>query len=293
MSTLDNIVHDIEMQTGLRLTNYSAISIGGGCINSAYKLTAPATDIFIKLNQPSLLHMFEAEVIGLQQLSVLKAVRVPDVVCYGKTEQHSYIAMEYIELSPLNNQSASQLGQQLAQQHHQQQDFFGWQLDNTIGSTPQANQRHHDWLSFWQQQRLQPQFQLAQQNGLAKRIQDKGAKLTESIAVFFDNYSPSPALLHGDLWAGNAAADSRGNPVIFDPASYYGDREADLAMTELFGGFNNDFYSAYQAETPLDPGYKVRKTLYNLYHILNHFNLFGGSYSAQAESMIDQLLAET
>ena len=113
------------------------------------------------------------------------------------------------------------------------------------------------------------------------------------LPIFFDGYTPAPSLLHGDLWSGNASSDPQGNPVIFDPACYYGDREADIAMTELFGGFGSDFYNAYQIEYPLDPGYKIRKTLYNLYHILNHLNLFGSGYLSQSESMIELLLAET
>ena len=176
--------------------------------------------------------------------------------------------------------------------HQQPQAYFGWHIDNTIGSTPQHNDREHDWPTFWQQQRLAKQLTFAANNGAGGSLQKKGQKLLENLAVFFDGYTPIPSLLHGDLWSGNAAADEQGNPVMFDPASYYGDRETDIAMTELFGGFNTDFYSAYQAEYPLDSGYKVRKTLYNLYHILNHFNLFGGGYQSQAESMIDILLAE-
>ena len=164
--------------------------------------------------------------------------------------------------------------------------------ENTIGSTPQHNNRHDDWVEFWRQERLGRQLQFAAGNGYGGVLQSQGEKLLERFQGFFQDYQPQASLLHGDLWGGNAAADGRGNPVMFDPACYFGDRETDIAMTELFGGFGAEFYAAYQAEYPLDAGYKVRKTLYNLYHILNHLNLFGRAYLAQANNMIEGLLAE-
>jgi protein-ribulosamine 3-kinase len=293
MSSLGSIVQDIERTTGTKIVDYQLSSVSGGCINTAYKLQTKASSLLIKLNQPSLVAMFDAEARGLQELRKLNCVRVPEVICFGQADGHSYLAMEYIELGSLRSQASHKLGQQLAQLHQHQHGFFGWHIDNTIGSTPQHNDRSHDWLTFWQQQRLTKQLSFAAQNGFGGSLQKKGLKLVENLDVFFTNHSPHPSLLHGDLWGGNAAADKQENPVIFDPACYYGDRETDIAMTELFGGFNNDFYAAYQAEYPLDSGYKTRKTLYNLYHILNHLNLFGSGYLGQAESMIEQLLAET
>ncbi|RKZ90874.1 MAG: fructosamine kinase family protein [Gammaproteobacteria bacterium] len=292
MPKLDNIVKRIENTTGHRLVNHRFTSIGGGCINSAYKLHTSEHSYFIKLNQPQLLSMFEAEAAGLEEMAALNCVRVPQVICHGQADGHSYLALEYIELSSLRGQANQLLGKQLAQLHQHTQPFFGWHIDNTIGSTPQNNNREQDWLIFWQQNRLEQQLKFTTQNGFGGRLQDKGQRLSNNLHHFFEGYSPSPSLLHGDLWGGNAAADPQGNPVIFDPACYYGDRETDIAMTELFGGFGSDFFAAYQAEYPLDPGYKVRKTLYNLYHILNHVNLFGSGYLGQAESMIEQLLAE-
>jgi protein-ribulosamine 3-kinase len=292
MPKLDNIVKQIENTTGHRLDNHRLTSIGGGCINSAYQLQTPEHSFFIKLNQPQLLSMFEAEARGLEEMGALNCVRVPQVICHGQEDGHSYLVLEYIKLGSLHVQANQILGRQLAQLHQYTQPFFGWHVDNTIGSTPQYNNREQDWLVFWQQHRLNQQLQFASQNGFGGRLQDKGHRLSTDLHHFFEGHSPSPSLLHGDLWGGNAAADPQGNPVIFDPACYYGDRESDVAMTELFGGFGGDFFSAYQAEYPLDPGYKVRKTLYNLYHIINHVNLFGGGYLGQAESMIEQLLAE-
>jgi fructosamine-3-kinase len=292
VTNIHNIVSNIENITGQTLTNYQLKSVGGGSINTAYKLSANAYHYFIKLNQSHLVDMFEAEARGLEEMRALNCVRIPEVICFGVADGHSYIVLEYIELGSLRGQAAKLLGTQLAQLHNHTQPFFGWHINNTIGSTPQYNNHDHDWLSFWQQQRLTKQLNFAAKNGFLGRLQDRGQLLVEKTPYFFENYSPEPALLHGDLWSGNAAADPQGNPVIFDPACYYGDREADIAMTELFGGFGNDFYTAYRAHYPLDSGYKTRKTLYNLYHILNHLNLFGGGYLGQSESMIDQLLAE-
>jgi len=292
MTNFRQIVSDIEQATGNQLGSYSTTSVGGGCINTAYKLESANNSYFVKLNQAHLLDMFSAEAQGLIEFEQLNCVRVPKVVCYGVTDSHSYLALEYIELSGLRGNSGKTLGAQLAQLHQHQQPYYGWHRDNTIGSTPQFNARHHDWISFWQQQRLAKQLAIAASNGYRGSLQDKGAKLLDNIAAFFSGYSPDAVLLHGDLWGGNAAADDSGNPVIFDPACYYGDRETDIAMTELFGGFGGDFYQSYQAHYPLDAGYKTRKTLYNLYHIINHVNLFGSGYLGQAESMIDQLLAE-
>jgi len=292
MPKLAEIVRHIEEKIGLPLKNYQFISIGGGCINTAYKLQTADQSYFIKLNQPQLIAMFEGEARGLEEIRALNCVRVPAVICHGQTGGHSFLALEYIDLGSLRDNASSLLGQQLAKLHRHHQDFFGWHINNTIGSTPQYNDHEHDWLTFWQQHRLGQQLNIAKKNGYSGNLQDKGQQLMAKLHHFFDSYSPEPALLHGDLWGGNAAADPQGNPVIFDPACYYGDRETDIAMTELFGGFNRDFYAAYQAEYPLDSGYKTRKILYNLYHILNHVNLFGSGYLNQAESMIEQLLAE-
>jgi fructosamine-3-kinase len=163
-------------------------------------------------------------------------------------------------------------------------------MDNTIGSTPQHNNRESNWVRFWQKQRLGKQLEFAADNGYGGQVLRLGEKVLEKVPVFFSDYQPAPSLLHGDLWGGNAAVTTQGEPVMFDPACYYGDREADLAMTELFGGFGRDFYAAYQTIYPLDSGYAQRKTLYNLYHILNHLNLFGRGYLGQATAMMERLL---
>jgi len=267
--------------------------VSGGCINQAWKITDSAgNNWFIKENSPTLLYMFEAEAAGLEAIYQSQAIRVPKPVCSGKTNEFSYLVLEYIPMSGSINQKIT--GEQLAEMHHitHPDNQYGWYLDNTIGSTQQINTPSNDWVTFWQQQRLGFQLNLAHQKGYSSKDYEAGLKLLENLPRFFTHYQPLASLLHGDLWGGNCASDTNNMPVIFDPAFYYGDRETDIAMTELFGGFNQEFYAAYHAANPLDSGYKTRKTLYNLYHILNHYNLFGGGYASQAGSMTQQLLSE-
>ncbi len=270
----------------------AAKAVGGGDINAAYNLDTNHGSYFVKLNQAQLSAMFAAESAGLKELAASATVTVPKPVTYGVSGQHAFLVLDYISLTRLTNPSARILGRQLALLHDIPQPYFGWHQGNTIGSTPQVNDKNSNWVDFWQQYRLGFQLHLAANNGYSGKLQSLGQKLLVQLPAFFVSYRVKPSLLHGDLWAGNAAADAAGNPVLYDPACYYGDREADLAMTELFGGFNADFYSAYHETYPLDEGYKTRKTLYNLYHILNHLNLFGRSYQHQAEQMMASLLAE-
>ncbi|MBN4082452.1 fructosamine kinase family protein [Mariprofundus ferrooxydans] len=236
--------------------------------------------------------MFEAEAAGLQALREAAVIRVPELYACACDDRHSWLVMEYITLASHNSVSEKRFAEELASMHACMGESFGWLRDNTIGSTVQINTTNIDWVNFYREQRLGYQLKLANQHGFSTSLQNKGARLMAELHVFFEGYHVRPSLLHGDLWSGNHAVDSDGNPVIFDPAVYYGDREADIAMTELFGGLSGDFYAAYHGAYPLDAGYQVRKELYNLYHILNHANLFGGSYVQQAESMMDQLLVE-
>lgn len=292
MTISASLIQHLRQATGRDLQNHRVTRVGGGDINTAFRLQAADADWFIKLNRSSLLNMFAAEASGLQELAALQQVKVPHVVLFGEHGNQAYLLLEYEALGSLRGDSASRFGRQLAKLHRQPQAYFGWPIDNTIGSTPQHNDRNDDWVDFWQQQRLGKQLQFAARNGFTGSLQSHGLKLLEKLPAFFTRHRPHPSLLHGDLWGGNAASDSRGDPIMFDPACYYGDREADIAMTELFGGFGPDFYAAYNDEYPLDPDYNTRKTIYNLYHILNHLNLFGGGYLGQASNMIDRLLSE-
>src|SRR5262249_29793225 len=154
---------------------------------------------------------------------------------------------------------------------------------NTIGMTPQINEADSDWIRFFRERRLRYQLDLAVGNGYGGDLQKQGAQLLERMHGLFAGHRPQPSLLHGDLWGGNWGATADGTPVIFDPAVYFGDREADIAMTRLFGGFDTSFYGAYESAWPLEAGWQARTTLYNLYHVLNHLNLFGAGYLSQAE----------
>lgn len=286
------IIEQIEQVTQQRFSLQTAHSLHGGDINRAYRLEGVEKSYFVKINQADLLTMFVTEALALQELAQTQVMRIPQPIVHGIAGENAFLVLEYIELKSLTQATAQQLGQQLAQVHRQSQPYFGWHHDNYIGHTPQKNTQTDDWVAFWRQQRLQAQLSLAASKGFHGKIQEKGMHLAELLPAFFVAYQPQASLLHGDLWAGNAAADREGHAVIYDPAGYYGDREADIAMTELFGGFGTSFYEAYADVWPLDPGYNTRKTLYNLYHILNHLNLFGGGYLGQAEAMMQQLIAE-
>jgi len=266
--------------------------VGGGCINHAYRVEGGDHRYFVKLNDAATMEMFAAEAEALQALQAAGAVRVPAPICWGTAGSTAYLVLEYLELGRDGASSAERLGMQLAQLHRHTRQHYGWHRDNTIGSTPQINTADHDWLHFWRERRLGYQLGLAASRGYGGALQRKGEQLLSALGQVLADHSPPPSLLHGDLWSGNYATLSDGQPVIFDPASYYGDRETDLAMTELFGGFSPRFYSAYREHYPLDEGYRLRKALYNLYHVLNHANLFGGGYASQAEHMMDALLSE-
>jgi len=290
MKAWQTIVDSIEQASSqpFKLSNVEAMQ--GGDINQVFRLESAEQSYFVKLNNISLLAMFEVEALALQELAQTNTLRIPKPLTYGVNENNAFLVLEYVPLRSLSSSSQQQLGQQLGRLHQVQQAYFGWHHDNYIGSNLQKNNRENDWVHFWQKQRLQVQLDLARQNGYAGELQDLGAQLYEQVPLFFSSYQPQASLLHGDLWSGNASADDQGQATIYDPASYYGDREADIAMTELFGGYSRDFYEAYEKVWPLDSGYKKRKDLYNLYHILNHLNLFGRGYLSQAESMMHRLI---
>jgi len=205
---------------------------------------------------------------GLRALGAV--VRVPRILDHGP----DFILLERLDLK--RNGDWAALARMLATLHRTTGPRFGWHRDNFIGATPQINAWRDDWAAFFRECRIQPQLALARENGFAIQVS----------VDLLKNHKPAPSLLHGDLWSGNAGFIDEG-PVIFDPAVYYGDREADLAMTELFGGFPPEFYSSYRQIYPLDAGYEQRKHFYNLYHLLNHLNLFGAGYLAQVQRTLD------
>jgi fructosamine-3-kinase len=269
------------------------IAATGGSINQAYILADGERRYFVKTNAASSLPMFEAEADGLRALAAVAALRVPDIITFGANEAYSFLVLEYLDLQPLRErEEAIAFGRALADLHHSCGERHGWHRSNFIGRTPQLNTPHAAWPYFFAHRRLLPQLRLARERGLPAKLAREGEKLADKAGAFFVGYIPSASLLHGDLWCGNAAMGPEGAPVAFDPAVYHGDREADLAMTELFGGFPEAFYAAYREAWPLADGHSQRKNLYNLYHVLNHLNLFGNAYLRQAERMITSLLAE-
>lgn len=246
------------------------------------------TDVFEKTGPESALPMFEAEAEGLEELRTAGAIRVPEVIAVGCADGHSYIHLEKLQLSRGESGVDLKLGEQLAALHRHTAAQFGWHRDNTIGPTPQRNDPADDWVSFFREHRLRFQLDLAARNGYGGELQALGAQLADSLESLFEGYEPVPSLLHGDLWSGNRGSVD-GEPVVFDPAVYYGDRESDIAMTRLFGGFGRDFYAAYAASWPMAPGHQNRNTLYQLYHVLNHLNLFGPAYHSQALGQLLEL----
>lgn len=289
--------HEISIQISAATNRHFKVkesrATGGGCINQTYGIADGAQRYFVKLNTRGSLGMFEAEAAGLMEIHQSQTIRVPSPVCYGQNDHAAWLVLEYLNINNGGaHGNAADLGKQLAAMHRITSKQFGWVRNNTIGQTPQINTVSSDWINFWQAQRLGYQLDLAKTNGFNGKLQKLGEQLLIDLDKLFSDVPPLPSLLHGDLWSGNYGYDAAGNPVLFDPAVYYGDREADIAMTELFGGLPADFYSAYRCDYPLDSGYNIRKLVYNLYHILNHLNLFGNSYRHQAEQMINTLLAE-
>jgi len=265
------------------------VNLGGTPLNATWRLDAGLDRFFVKTNSAARLPMLEAEADGLRELARARAIRVPGPVACGDAGGVAFLALEWLDIAGGGRDAA--LGAGLAQLHRTTAQAHGWYRDNTIGTTQQDNACTDNWATFFRDRRIAPQLALAARNGHGGRLQREGERLLAATPALLAGHAPAPSLLHGDLWSGNAARLASGEPVIFDPAVHFGDREADLAMTELFGGFGADFYAAYAEAWPLAPGYATRRTLYNLYHVLNHLNLFGGGYRGQAEAMIASLLA--
>lgn len=243
---------------------------------------------FRKTGPESAFEMFEAEADGLAELREAGEIRVPEVIDCGVLNGQAYIDLERFDLGPTNRDTEVLFGEQLARLHRHTQPQFGWFRDNTIGLTPQHNNLSDDWVEFFRVHRLGFQVDLAITNGHGREITELAGRLARRLGDLFNGYTPAASLLHGDLWGGNWGAVN-GEPVMFDPAVYYGDRETDIAMTMVFGGFGKSFYEAYNATWPMAPGHERRLKLYQLYHILNHLNLFGRSYLGRAVSLLREL----
>lgn len=276
--------------TGFRLEERRPV--GGGCIDQAFRVRGGGQDYFVKLGRSDQDEAFAAEAAGLAELGQANGLRVPQPVARGGADGRAYLVVEHVELRPLDANAMAALGEGLVELHGIVAPRFGWERDNRIGATPQRNALTGNWMEFWRENRLGYQLELAAGRG-DHRLARAGERLLTRLPALLAGHRPEASLLHGDLWGGNAAMDEAGRPVIFDPATYHGDRETDLAMTELFGGFSPLFYEAYHGAWPLDPGYReVRRDLYQLYHLLNHDALFGGHYGAESLRVIERLLAK-
>jgi fructosamine-3-kinase len=271
---------------GLELDPASARAVGGGCIHGAWRIDGGQGPVFLKTNAADAGWMLEAEADGLAALAAAGALRVPAVLGQGEAEGFAWLALEWLDLRTPSAGTEAALGAGLARQHAVPGPHFGWRRDNAIGASPQLNTPHDDWGRFFTRCRIGAQLELGRRNGLPAALLARGERLVERIPQLLAARAAAPALLHGDLWGGNRAADGAGRPVVFDPAVHYGDAECDLAMTRLFGGFDRAFYDAYDAILPPAPGWRQRLPLYQLYHVLNHANLFGGAYVRQADALI-------
>jgi protein-ribulosamine 3-kinase len=278
------IARSLSEVSGLSILDFSFTS--GGCINHGGKLKTSTGTFFLKWNDAlKFPGMFAAEAKGLALLDDAKVIRVPKVIAQGHTGSKQYILLEYIDAVRQHAEYWSNLGRSLAALHKVSSRAFGLHHDNYIGSLHQNNEWHPRWLNFFIEQRLNAQLKLAIHSkladaSLAKQFENLYKKLPEIIP------NEKPALLHGDLWNGNLITDENGQPCLIDPAVYYGHREAELAFTQLFGGFDREFYHAYEESFPLQPGFSQRAELYNLYPLLVHANLFGASYIAQVKTVL-------
>lgn len=286
-----NFVAALAAALGHEVATQPESAVHGGSINECLRWQTARGSVFVKRAPLARLAMFEAEADGLARLRQAESPRVPNTLAHGSSDDEAFLVLEWLDLVEPDAASEEEFGEALAWQHRNRAQAYGLERDNFIGATAQRNDVSGDWVGFWRERRLLYQLDLAARNGHGGRLQDRGRQLAGVMDVFFATYRPAASLLHGDLWGGNRGVLADGTPVVFDPAVYCGDREADIAMTTLFGGFGPRFYSAYAATWPLDQAAGTRRALYNLYHVLNHLNLFGGSYREKAEGLIDRLLA--
>lgn len=276
-------------------------AVAGGDINEAYRLDTSCGQFFVKTHAAAPADLFEAEYAGLTCLSHYGIIRCPAIVCLGDCNHHHYIVMEHIAMG--RHPDEARLGRQLAQLHQvsartnnapfqpRNTTPYGFTLDNYIGLTPQSNTPSATWGDFWISQRLEKQLSRARDNG-HNALKPWITTAINACATILKDHRPPASVLHGDLWSGNKGYLRHSEPVIYDPATYFGDRETDLALTHLFGGFTADFYRAYVEEWPLEDAFERRKPVYNLYHQLNHLNLFGKAYLNSCIHTI-QLLEKT
>ena len=266
-------------------------AVGGGSIHAAWRLDlSDGRTLFAKTGPASVRTMFECEAAGLDALGQARVLRVPDDARVGGTDRHGFLVMRHIAAGNPRRGFFREFGEKFAEFHRRtQHSRCGFAHDNFIGATPQPNPWTDEWCAFWRDHRLGYQLRLARSGGRSDATLDRlGDRLLDRLGEWLEVEEPF-CLLHGDLWSGNFLVGADGEPVLIDPAVYYGHREADLAMTQLFGGFTPEFYRAYEAAWPLPPGSGERLMIYRLYHLLNHLNLFGRSYAGQCLDILRRL----
>lgn len=284
----------IRTRTGNAFRIAAAHPVGGGSIHTALRVEdRSGAACFVKLADAGSAAMFAAEVDGLAAIAASGSFRTPAVIACGTAGAHAFLVLEHLELRPLQSAADGvRFADALVRLHRDRGERFGWHRDNFIGRTPQPNTPHANWAHFFVEHRLRPQFALARAQGFDAELHRQGERLFDRVPALFLDYRPQESLLHGDLWHGNAALLADGTPVVFDPAVHRGDRESDLAMSELFGGFPSSFYAEYRLSWPLHEDYEQRKLLYSLYHMLNHLNLFGRAYQREALRLATRLNQE-
>lgn len=261
----------------------SVAPVSGGCINHAQKVTLTnGQTYFVKKNDCSLQPMFAAEAVGLRALQETNSLPVPLPIGAGTLNESAYLVLEWIEPFSPTASSSAKLGRGLAELHQaKHQTPFGFEIDNFIGNTPQNNGWQDNWVSFLINRRFEPQFTLAREKGYSLRSD----RLLSQLEKLIDP-QPQPSLIHGDLWSGNFMIGPGNQPYLIDPAPYWGDREAEFGILTMFGGFDSTFFAAYEEAMPFADGFEDRLPLYQLYHYLNHLNLFGSSYLGSCESIL-------
>ena len=279
------------LEERLDISIESVAAVGGGCIANACRIETGGRPLFLKYGDEAVARTFPGEAAGLQALAAADSpLTVPSVIeTAPPTEgRPGFLVMEWINSGRTGRRFWATFGEGLAALHRHTADAYGFEQDNYIGQSPQPNEWMERWPSFFREQRLEPQVQMARERGRWRDAWD--APLDRLYRRLPEILPPAPeaSVLHGDLWKGNYMVTATGEPVLIDPATYYGHREADLAMTELFGGYDDRFYEAYRATWDLAPGYDTRKAVYNLYHLLNHLNLFGGGYANSVEEILDR-----
>ncbi|MDX2188569.1 MAG: fructosamine kinase family protein [Bacteroidota bacterium] len=281
--------HIIENHVGKDVAFFDLRSVGGGCINNAKKISTSKGDFFIKSNRDAKPDFFEKEAQGLSYLRKQKIISIPEVIGFGITDETPYILLEFINPGKTKSNYWEDFGSKLAEMHFVTQNNYGFETDNYIGGIEQSNLQNADWIQFFVQNRIIHQLDIAKKKKLVNvKLENQFVNLFEKLNDIL--VVDKPSLLHGDLWSGNVMTDSDGFVSLIDPAVYYGNREIEIAFTQLFGGFDAKFYQAYFSEFPVEKGYEKRADIYNIYPLLVHANLFGGSYIKSVESILQRFV---